>query len=185
MDYFFYKDVLVGFLLIAYILYVLIIFSKRYKFKKKSTHIIKIPVARNTIQYILLIILTYIVTIPISTYYFGKGLRLLYCQFVVTEDYYLRRQGFFLDDYDSEIIAWVVLFYFFLIIKLIFSFITRNYTIRKDNFILISWFVLLSVFNSIGMGHDIRTYTHEVLTVFFMVIMYFVVRNKVNNDSLK
>jgi len=34
------------------------------------------------------------------------------------------------------------------------------------------------------MGHDIRTYTHEVLTVLFLVIMYFVVRDKVNNDSL-
>ena len=119
MDYFGYKDALAGFLFLSYVLFSLTIIVRRYLLKKKSTHIIKIPVASNTIQYILLIILTYIVTIPISTYYFGKGLRLLYCQFVVTEDYYLRRQGFFLDDYDSEIIAWVVLFYFFLIIKLI------------------------------------------------------------------
>ena len=184
MDYFNYKDALAGCLVLSYVLYSLTIVVRRYLLKKKSTQIIKIHVTTNTIQYFLLIILTYIVTIPISTYYFGKGLRLLYCKFVVTEDYYLRRQGFFLDDYDSEIIAWFVLFYFFLIIKLIFSFITRNYTIRKDNFILISWFVLLSVFNSIGMGHDIRTYTHEVLTVFFMVIMYFVFRNKINFESV-
>ena len=185
MDYFGYKDALAGFLFLSYVLYSLTIVVRRYLLKKKSTQIIKIHVKRNTIQYILLIILTYIVTIPVFTYYFSKGLRLIYHQFVDREDYYLRRQGFFLDDYDSEIIAWVVLFYFFLIIKLIFSFITRNYTIRKDNFIIISWFILMSVFNSIGMGHDIRTYTHEVLTVLFLVIMYFVVRDKVNNDSLK
>jgi hypothetical protein len=184
MDYFEYKYVLVGFLMLFYVVYSLIIIIKRYGFKMKSMQIIRIPISRNSMQSLFLIILTYLITLPIFTYYFGKVLRLLYCQFVVTEDYYLRRQGFFLDDYDSKHLAWVVLFYFFLIIKLIFSFIIRNYTIRKDNFILISWFVFLSVFNSKGMGHDIRTYTHEVLTVLFLVTMYFVVRDKVNNDSL-
>lgn len=177
MDYFEYKDALAAYILLSYVLYSLIIIIKRYGFKMKSMQIIRIPISRNSVQSLFLIILTYLITLPVFTYYFGKGLRLFYCQFVVTEDYYLRRQGFFLDDYDSKHIAWVVLFYFFLIIKLIFSFIIRNYTIRKDNFILISWFVLLSVFNSIGMGYDIRTYTHEVLTVLFLVSMYFVVRD--------
>lgn len=185
MDYFEYKDALAAFLLLFYLLYSFIIIIKRYGFKKKSIQIIRIPISINSIQSLFLIILTYLITLPVFTYYFGKGLRLFYCQFVVTEDYYLRRQGFYSDDYDSKQIAWIVLFYLFLIIKLIFSFISRNYTIRKDNFFLISSFVSLSVLNSKGMGHDIRTYTHEVLTVLFLVTMYFVVRNKVNNDSLK
>ena len=56
MDYFGYKDALAGFLFLSYVLYSLTIVVRRYLLKKKSTHIIKIPVARNTIQYILLII---------------------------------------------------------------------------------------------------------------------------------
>ncbi len=181
MDYFGYKDALAGFLFLSYILYSLIIVVRRYLLKKKSTQIIKIHVARNTIQYVLLIILTYIVTIPIFSYYFSKGLRLIYHQFVDKEDYYLNRQGFFLDHYDNHVIGWLVWFYFFLIVKLIFSQITRS-TIRKDDFIIISMFTFLFVIESLGKGYDFRTYSHFVLTEFFLLITYFVFRNKILKD---
>jgi hypothetical protein len=178
MDYFDYKDTLGGFLLLSYFLYSLTIVVRRYLLKKKSTQIIKIPVARNTIQYILLIILTYIVTIPVFTYYFSKGLRLIYLQFVDRQDYYLIRQGFFSDDYDSKVISSIIWFYLFLIVKLIFSHITR-YTIRKDNYIILSMFTFLVIIESLGRGYDIRTYCHLVLTECFFLIMYFIVRKKV------
>ena len=178
MDYFDYKDALGGYILLSYFLYSLIIFVRRYLLKKKSPQIIKIPVPRNTIQYILLIILTYIVTIPVFTYYFSKGLRLIYHQFVDRQDYYLIRQGFFSDDYDSKVISSIVWFYLFLIVKLIFSHITR-YTIRKDNYIILSMFTFLVIIESFGRGYDIRTYSHLVLTECFFLIMYFVIRNKV------
>ena len=181
MDYFDHKDVLAGFLLLSYILYSLTIVVSRYLLKKKSNQIIKIPVVRNTIQYIFLIILTYIVTILVFTYYFSKGLRLIYYQFVDREDYYLNRQGFFLDHYDNHVIGWVVWFYFFLIVKLIFSYLTR-YTIRKDNFIIVSMFTFLFLIESYGKGYDIRTYSHFVLTECFLLIMYFVIRNRVNKN---
>ncbi len=181
MDYFDYKDALAGFLFLSYVLYSLTIVVRRYLLKKKSTHIIKIPVARNTIQYILLIILTYIVTIPVFTYYFSKGLRLIYYQFVDREDYYLNRQGFFLDHYDIHVIGWVVWFYFFLLVKLFVSHIP-HYTIRKDSFIIISMFTILVLIESYGKGYDIRTYSHFVLTECFLLIMYFVIRNRVNKN---
>ena len=181
MDYSGYKDVLAGFLFLSYVLYSLTIVVRRYLLKKKSTQFIKIHVTRNTIQYILLIILTYIVTIPVFTYYFSKGLRLIYHQFVDREDYYLNRQGFFLDRYDDHVIGWVVWFYFFLIVKLIFSQITR-YTIRKDDFIIISMFTFLFVIESLGKGYDFRTYSHFVLTECFLLITYFVFRNKTLKD---
>jgi hypothetical protein len=185
MDYFEYKYVLVGFLMLFYVVYSLIIIIKRYGFKMKSMQIIRIPISRNSMQSLFLIILTYLITLPIFTYYFGKVLRLLYCQFVVTEDYYLRRQGFFLDDYDSKHIAWVVLFYFFLIVKLIFSFIIRNYTIRKDNFIIITLFTFMVFLQAWGNGNDIRTYSHFILTGLFFLSMYFVIRNKVSKYFFK
>jgi hypothetical protein len=178
MDYFEYKDALAACLLMTYFLYSLIIIIKRYGFKKKSMQIIRIPISRNSIQSLFLIILTYLITFPVFTYYFGKGLRLFYCQFVVKEDYYLRRQGFFLDDYDSKHLAWVVLFYFFLIIKLIYSFIIRNYTIRKDNFIIITLFTFMVFLQAWGNGNDIRTYSHFILTGLFFLIIYFLFRNK-------
>jgi hypothetical protein len=181
MDYFGYKDALAGCLVLSYVFYSLTIVVRRYLLKKKSTQIIKIPVARNTIQYILLIILTYIVTIPVFTYYFSKGLRLIYHQFVDREDYYLNRQGFFLDHYDNHVIGWVVWFYFFLLVKLIVSHIL-HYTIRKDSFIILSMFTLLVLIESYGKGYDIRTYSHFVLTKLFLLIMYFIVRNKVIKD---
>lgn len=181
MDYFDYKDALAGCLVLSYVLYSLAIVVRRYLLKKKSTQIIKIHVKRNTIQYILLIILTYIVTIPVFTYYFSKGLRLIYHQFVDREDHYLNRQWFFLGRYDNHVIGWVVWFYFFLIFKLIFSQRTR-YTIRKDNFIILSMFTLLVLIESFGKGYDIRTYSHFVLTELFLLIMYFIVRNKVIKD---
>lgn len=182
MDYFFYKDVLAAFLFFSYILYTLLFFSKRYIFKKKSAQIIKIPVARNTIQYILLIILTYVITIPVFTFYFSKGLRLLYLQFVDNNDPYLRRQGFFNDDYDSIVIVVYFIFYFFLIIKLILRYKTL-YTIRKDTFLITSLFAFLYIGDSAGMGYDIRTYSHIIITVLFFLSLYFVVRNKVNYES--
>lgn len=181
MDYFFYKDVLGGYLLISYIIYTLVIFIKRFIFKKKSAQIIKIPVAKNTIQYILLIILTYIVSIPVLTYYFSKGLRLIYIQFVDRKDSFLIRKGFFNDDYDSRFITYFVFFYFLLIIKLIVSHTTR-YTIRKDNFIVVSWFIFMAFLGAWGKGNDIRTYSHEIITELFFLFMYFVVRNKVIKD---
>ena len=168
MDYFDYKDALGGYILLSYFLYSLIIFVRSYLLKKKSPQIIKIPVPRNTIQYILLIILTY----------FSKGLRLIYHQFVDRQDYYLIRQGFFSDDYDSKVISSIVWFYLFLIVKLIFSHIIR-YTIRKDNYIILSMFTFLVIIESFGRGYDIRTYSHLVLTECFFLIMYFVIRNKV------
>lgn len=179
MDYFDYKDALAGFLFLSYVLYSLTIVIRRYLLKKKSTQFIEIHVTRNTIQYILLIILTYIVTIPVFTYYFSKGLRLIYHQFVDREDYYLKRQGFFLDHYDNHVIGWVVWFYFFLIVKLIFSQRTR-YSIRKDDFTIISMFTFLVFIESFGKGYDIRTYSLFVLTGLFILTIYFVVRNKVN-----
>ncbi|BDB56562.1 hypothetical protein SHINM13_08580 [Flavobacterium ammonificans] len=181
MDYFDYKYALGGYLLLSYILYSLIIVVRRYLLKKKSTQIIKIPVARNTIQYVLLIILTYIVTIPILTYYFTKSLRLLYNQFVNKEDHYLNRQGFFLEHYDHHVTGWVVWFYFFLLVKLIFSHIL-HYTIRKDSFIIISMFTLLVLIESYGKGYDIRTYSHFVITEFFLLVIYLIFRNKTLKD---
>lgn len=178
MDYFGYKDALAGCLVLSYVFYSLTIVVRRYLLKKKSTKIIKIPVARNTIQYILLIILTYIVTIPVFTYYFSKGLRFIYHQFVDRQDYYLIRQGFFLDHYENHVIGWVVWFYFFLLVKLIASHIL-HYTIRKDSFIIISMFTFLILIESFGKGYDIRTYSHFVLTECFFIIMYFFIRNKV------
>ena len=143
MDYSGYKDVLAGFLFLSYVLYSLTIVVRRYLLKKKSTQFIKIHVTRNTIQYILLIILTYIVTIPICTYYFSKGLRLLYLLFIDNDDLYLFRQGFYREDFDErKIVAICIVFYLFLIIKLILSY-TSRYTIRKDNFIVISLFTFL------------------------------------------
>ena len=184
MDYFYYKDALGGYLLLSYFLYSLTIVTRRYLLKKKSTLIIKIPITRNNVKNISLIILTYLVTIPVFTYYFSKGLRLVYCLFVDREDYYLNRQGFFLDRYDNHVIGWVVWFYFFLIVKLIFSQRTR-YTIRKDNFIIISMFTFLVFIESFGKGYDFRTYSHFVLTECFVLIMYFVTRNKVLKDFHK
>ena len=178
MDYFDHKDALAGFLLLSYILYSLTIVVSCYLLKKKSTQIIKIPVVRNSIQYILLIILTYIVTIPVFTYYFSKGLRLIYHQFVNREDNYLNRQGFFLDHYDNHVIGWFVWFYFFLLVKMIVSQIL-HYTIRKDSFIIISMFTFFVLIESYGKGYDFRTYSHFVLTEFFLLIIYFVIRNKV------
>ena len=138
MDYFRLKDFLRVTLICFYGCYFLIILVRRFILTKKSTQIIKIPVTRNNLKNISLIILTYIVIIPIFSYYFGKVLRLFYCQFVVVEDHYLRREGFFLDEYDTRQEGWIFCFYFFLIIKLIFGYAIRNYTIRKENFILIS-----------------------------------------------
>lgn len=181
MDYFDYKDALAGLLFLSYIMYSLIIVVRRYLLKKKSTQIIKIHLTRNTIQYFLLIILTYIVTIPFITYCFSKGLRLIYHQFVDREDYYLNRQGFFLDHYDNHVIGLVVWFYFFLLVKLIASLIL-HYTIRKDSFIIISIFTILVLIESYGKGYDIRTYSHFVLTECFLLIMYFVIRNRVNKN---
>lgn len=182
MDYFFYKDVLGGLLLISYFLYSLIVVFKRYVLKRTSMQIINIPVTRNAIINILLIILTYLVTIPIFTYYFGKVLRLFYCQFVERQDNYLIRQGFFSESYDSRIISSIVGFYLFLLIKLIFSQTTR-YTIMKDNIIVISMFTFLIVLSASGKGHDIRTFSHFILIQLFFLSTYFVVRNKVNFAS--
>ena len=56
MDYFEYKDALVVYLLLSYFLYSLIIIIKRYGFKKKSIQIIRIPISRNSIQSLFLII---------------------------------------------------------------------------------------------------------------------------------
>jgi uncharacterized membrane protein len=181
MDYFGYKDALAGFLFLSYVLYSLTIVVRRYLLKKKSTQIIKIHDTRNTITYILLIILAYIVTIPVYTYYFSKGLRLIYHQFVDREDYYLNRQGFFLDYYDNHVIGWVVWFYFFLLVKLIVNHIL-HYTIRKDSFIIISMFTLLVLIESYGKGYDIRTYSHFVITEFFLLVLYLIVRNKTLKD---
>ncbi len=181
MDYFFYKDVLGGWILISYFLYSLILIVKLYALKRKSSEIINISITRNTIINILLIILTYLVTIPVFTYYFGKALRLFYCQFVDREDNYLIRQGFFSDSYDSIVNSSIVGFYIFLLIKLIFSLTTR-YTIRKDNFIVISMFIFFIVLEASGKGHDIRTYSHFILTELFFLSTYFVVRNKVIKD---
>lgn len=181
MDYFGYKDALAGFLFLSYVFYSLTIVVRRYLLKKKSTQIIKIPITRNNIQNILLIILTYIVTIPVFTYYFSKGLRLIYHQFVDRGDYYLNRQGFFLDDYDNHVIGWFVWFYFFLLVKLIVNHIL-HYTIIKDSFIIISMFTLLVLIECYGKGYDIRTYSHFVLTELFLLVMYFIVRNKVIKD---
>lgn len=182
MDYFYYKDVLAGFLLIAYILYALIIFSKRYIFKMKSAQIIKIPVSRNTINNILLITLTYVISIPVFIFYFSKGLRRVYWCFVNREDYYLRRQGFFNDDYDNPLIVVFIIFYFFLLIKFILSFKTY-YTIRKDNFIFISWLIFIVLLDVPGKGHDIRTFSHRLIIYIVLLFLYFTVRNKLIKDS--
>jgi hypothetical protein len=184
MDYFFYKDVLGGWLLISYCLYCLIIFVKGYVLKRKSLQIINIPITRNTIINILLIISTYLLTIPVFTYYFGKILRLVYCQFIDRQDYYLIRQGFFSDDYDSKVITSIVGFYLFLIVKLIFSHIT-HYTIRKDNFIILSMFTFLVLIESNGKGNNIITYSHFLLTELILIIMYFIVRNEVIKDFFR
>lgn len=181
MDYFGYKDALAGCLVLSYILYSFTIVVRRYLLKKKSTQIIKIPIARNTIQYISLIILTYIFTIPVFTYYFSKGLRLIYHHFVDIEDYYLNRQGFFLDHYDNHVIGWAVWFYFFLLAKLSVSQIL-HYTIRKDSFIILSMFTFLVLIESYGKGYDIRTYSHFVITEFFLLVLYLIVRNKTLKD---
>lgn len=178
MDYFDYKDALGGWILISYLIHSLILIVKRYVLKRKSLQILYTPITRNTIINIFLIILTYLVTVPIFTYYFGKVLRLIYCQFVDRQDYYLIRHGFFSDSYDSRIISSIFGFYFFLVIKLIFSLTTR-YTIRKDNFIIISVFTFLNVLEALGHNHDIRTYSHLILVEFFFLTIYFVVRNKV------
>ncbi len=179
MDYFEYKYVLVGFILISFIVYSLLVFSKRFIFKDKSKEIAKIPLTKNTLQSIILIILTYIVTIPVFTFYFAKGLRLFYCHFVVNKDNYLIRQGFFSDDYEERsILSICMVFYLFLIVKLIVSYVTR-YTIRKDNFIVITLFTLLFVIESIGKGYDIRTYSYFLVITLFLLSIYFVIRNKV------
>ncbi|MEN9981868.1 MAG: hypothetical protein RL542_1655 [Bacteroidota bacterium] len=181
MDYFDYKDVLGGWILISYFLYSLILIVKRYVLKQESLQILYTPITSNAIINNLLITLTYLVTIPVFTYYFGKVLRLFYCQFVDRQDNYLIRQGFFSDSYDSRIISSIVGFYFFLLIKLIISLTTR-YTIRKDNFIVISVFTFMIFFEAWGKGHDIRTYSHLILIELFFLTMYFVVRNKVVKD---
>lgn len=181
MDYLFYKDALGGWILISYLIYSLILIVKRYVLKRKSLQIINIPITRNTIINNLLIILTYLVTIPVFTYYFGKVLRLLYCQFVDRQDNYLIRQGFFSDSYDSRVIFPIIGFYFFLLIKWIFS-LTTGYTIRKDSFIIISMFTFLVLIESYGKGHNIWTYSHFLLTELILIIMYFIVRNKVIKD---
>jgi hypothetical protein len=181
MDYFDYKDALGGWILISYLIHSLILIVKRYVLKRKSLQILYTPITRNTIINIFLIILTYLVTVPIFTYYFGKVLRLIYCQFVDRQDYYLIRHGFFSDDYDSKIISSIVGFYFFLLIKLILSLTTR-YTIRKDNFIVISMFTLMIILSAWGQSNDIRTYSHLILIELFFLSIYFVVRNKVIKD---
>jgi hypothetical protein len=182
MDYFEYKYVLVGFLMLFYIVYSLIIICKRFVLKDKSKEIAKIPLTTDTLQSIILIILNYIVTIPVFTFYFAKGLRLLYCHFVVRKDNYLIRQVFFSDDYDERIILSICMFfYIFLIVKLIVSYLTR-YTIRKDNFIVITIFILLFVIEAIGKGYDIRTYSHLLITVLFFLFTYFIFRNKLNRE---
>jgi len=184
MDYFEYKDALAGLILLSYILYSLIVFSKRFILKKKSTEIIKVEITRYSIQNDFIIILTYIITIPIFTYYFSKGLRLIYLQFIDNDDFYLLRQGFYLEDYDErKIVAICIVFYLFLIIKLILSYISR-YTIRKDNFIVISLFTFLYVIEAWGKGNDIRTYTHGIIIELFFLVLYFVVRNNLNNKSI-
>jgi hypothetical protein len=181
MDYFDYKDALGGWILISYLIHSLILIVKRYVLKRKSLQILYTPITRNTIINIFLIILTYLVTVPIFTYYFGKVLRLIYCQFVDRQDNYLIRHGFFSDDYDSKIISSIVGFYFFLLIKLILSLTTR-YTIRKDNFIVISMFTLMIILSAWGQSNDIRTYSHLILIELFFLSIYFVVRNKVIKD---
>lgn len=184
MDYFEYKYVLVGFLMLFYVVYSLLVFSKRFIFKNKSKEIDKIPLAIHTIQIILLIVLTYIITVPILAFYFAKGLRLFYCHFVVGKDNYLIRQGFFSDDYEERsILSICMVFYLFLIVKLIVSYVTR-YTIRKDNFIVITLFTLLFVIESIGNGYDIRTYSYFLVITLFLLFIYFVIRNKLNQRAL-
>lgn len=185
MDYFEYKYVLVGFLMLFYIVYSLIIISKHYVLKNKSKEIAQIPLTKDTLQSIILIILTYIVTIPVLTFYFAKGLRLLYCHFVVRKDNYLIRQGFFSDDYDERrILSICMFFYIFLIVKFVLSYLTR-YTIRIDNFIVITLFTLLLFIESIGNGNDVRTYSHLCVITLFFLPMYFVIRNKISILSLK
>jgi hypothetical protein len=182
MDYFEYKYVLVGFLMLFYIVYSLIIISKNYVLKNKSKEIAKIPLTKDTLQSIILIILTYIVTIPVLTFYFAKGLRLFYCHFVVRKDNYLIRQGFFSDDYEERsILSICMVFYLFLIVKLIVSYVTR-YTIRKDNFIVITLFTLLFVIESIGKGYDIRTYSYFLVITLFLLSIYLIIRNKLSKD---
>ncbi len=181
MDYFRYKDVLAGCLVLSYIVYALSVFVKRILLKSKYSPIVKITLTRNTTTDIFLIILTYTITIPVFTYYFGKILRLVYCQFVDNTDLYLRRQGFFEDDYDSRTIFLIGWFYFFLIIKLIVSYTTRH-TIKNDSFIIISIFTLITLLESFGTGNDIRTYSLFVLTGLFILTIYFVVRNKEIKD---
>lgn len=178
-DYFFYKDVLAGYLFFSYFIYSLTILIRRFIFKHNSKQIFRIPLTSNSIKDLLLIILTYTITIPVFTYYFGKELRLVYCQFVESDDLYLLRQGFYDDDYDSRAIVWIGWFYFFLIIKLIVSYTTRH-TIKNDSFIIISIFTLMALLESFGKGNDIRTYSLFVLTGLFFLTIYFVVRNKVN-----
>ena len=181
MDYFGYKDALAGCLVLSYIIYVLSVFGKRFLLKNKPSPIIKVSFTREFIKDIFLIILTYTITIPVFTYYFGKVLRLVYCQFVDNGDLYLLRQGFFDDDYDFRAIFLIGWFYFFLIIKLIVSYTTR-YTIRKDSFIIISIFTLMALLESSGKGNDIRTYSLFVLNELFFLTIYFIVRNKEIKD---
>jgi hypothetical protein len=182
MNYFEYKDALAGFLLLSYILYNIIVLSKSFILKKKSTEIIKVSITRSTIQNVFLNILTYMITIPLFAYYFSKVLRFLYLQFIDNDDLYLLRQGFYREDFDErKIVGICIVFYSFLIIKFVVSYLCR-YTIRKDNFVIITLFVFLLVIEAWGKGNDIRTYSHEIITVFFFLMMYFVVRNKVIKD---
>jgi hypothetical protein len=179
MDYFDYKDALAGCLVLTYFLYCVSVFVNRILLKCKSSPIVKITLTRNSLKDIFLIILTYTITIPVFTYYFGRVLRLVYCQFVDNGDLYLLRQGFFEDDYDFRNIFLIGWFYFFLIIKLIVSYTTCQ-TIRKDSFIIISIFIFIALLESFGTGNDIRTYSLFVLTGLFILTIYFVVRNKLN-----
>ena len=182
MDYFEYKDALAGYLLLICFIYYIFIFVKRYVFKDKSNQIFRVPISRNSVQNILLVILTYTITIPTITYYFSKGLRFIYLQFVDNNDRYLYRKGFFLDDYiETKILSICIFFYLFLIMKLLVSYISR-YTIRKDNFLVIAFFTFMIFIGAWGNGNDIRTFSHEVLTELFLTILYLMVRNKVIKD---
>lgn len=78
MDYFEYKDALAGYLLLICFIYYIFIFVKRYVFKVKSNQIFRVPISRNSVQNILLVILIYTITIPTIAYYFSKGLRFIY-----------------------------------------------------------------------------------------------------------
>lgn len=190
MDY----EFIIGNLIISTILIVIVIvlvdLYKRFVLKKRSEIINSIPLNRETIKTYCLVKLSYIVTVPIITYYFSKLLRLIFIFFIEKESNGVvlnKNSQDELYNNSGSVIALIIFTTFVYYCFLIFRYFIRTstlYTVRKDNYIVFT-FSFISFMCLVKSYLHLTQYSnslllHAIITELFLLAFYLIVRGKVN-----